>query len=151
VGTVAVSVSGTRWGINRSGLICRKDVAPSSAIERAMSTDGRRWAYVREFIFATVVIALTFLNYGHVAISASGDFRVTPDSWCGDPVAPGSADHAPCNACRIGHGADIPQPPGAITPVTFRAVLVAYVQPFATIDVSSKARPAQPRGPPSLI
>jgi hypothetical protein len=115
-----------------------------------MSTGGRRWAYAREILLAAVVVALTFINYGHVAVSASGDFRVTPDSWCGDPLAPGSAAHAPCHACRIGAGADLPPPPACIEPVIFVAVPVVYVAPLAVIDLPLRARPAQPRGPPSL-
>jgi hypothetical protein len=115
-----------------------------------MSTGGRRWTYAREIILAAVVVALTFLNYGHVAVSASGDFRATPDSWCGDPLAPGSAEHAPCHACRIGNGADLPPPPACIEPVTFVALPVAFFAPLATIDLPVRARPAQPRGPPSL-
>jgi hypothetical protein len=116
-----------------------------------MSTGGRRWAHVREIILATVVVALTFLNYGHVAVSASGDFRITPDSWCGDPLAPGPADHAPCHACRIGHGADLPPPPACIEPVSFVAARVVFAAPLATIELPVQAGPVQPRGPPSLV
>jgi hypothetical protein len=116
-----------------------------------MSTGGRRWAYAREIILAAVVVALTFLNYGHVAVSASGDFRVTPDSWCGDPLLPDSPDHSPCHACRIGSGADLPPPPVCVGPVSFVARPIAYAAPLATIELPLQARPAQPRAPPSLV
>ena len=106
---------------------------------------------VREILLAAVVIALTFLNFGHVAVSASGDFRITPDSWCGDPLAPGSADHTPCHACRIGNGADLPPPPAAIEPVAFVVAPGAYAAPLAQFDLPVHTRPAQPRGPPSLV
>lgn len=116
-----------------------------------MSSVGNRWAYAREILLALVVIALTFLNYGHVSVTASGDFRVVPDSWCGDPLLPDSPDHSPCHACRIGSGADLPPTPGCIEPVEFVAVPVAYIAPSAVPELPLRARPAQPRGPPSFV
>ena len=117
-----------------------------------MRTDGiatRR--YLRETLLAVLVLALTFLNFGHVAVSAAGDFRITPDSWCGDPLAPGSADHAPCPACRIGHGADLPPPPAAIEPVAFAIVAIAFAAPAMPLDLPAHIQLAQPRGPPLLL
>lgn len=117
-----------------------------------MTTDGiATRPYLRETLLALVVIALTFLNFGHVAVSASGDFIVTPDSWCGDPSLPDSPSHAPCHACRIGSGADVPPPPAAIEPIAFAVTAVVYSAPVATIDLPLHSRPAQPRGPPSLV
>ena len=110
---------------------------------------GKR-VYLRETLLALLVLALTFLNYGHVGVSASGDFKFTPDSWCGDPLAPGSADHAPCHACRIGNGADLPPPPASIEPVAFVAAPVAYFAPLPLLDLPVRARPVQPRGPPAI-
>jgi len=116
-----------------------------------MNTGSRRWAYLRETLLALLVVALTLLNYGHAAMSASGGFHVTPDSWCGDPLAPGSADHTPCHACRIGNGADLPPPPACIVPVTFVEMAVTYVAPPSALDLPVRARPVQPRGPPALV
>jgi hypothetical protein len=116
-----------------------------------MSIAGTRRAYAREVVLALVVIALTFLNYGHVAVTASGDFQITPDSWCGDPLAPGSSDHAPCHACRVGSGADLPPPPVCIEPVAFVAMVVTYPAPVRAFELPLRARPAQPRGPPSAV
>lgn len=116
-----------------------------------MSTGGCRWAYARETILALLVIALTFLNYGHVSVSAAGYLQVTPDSWCGDPLLPDSPDHSPCHACRIGSGADLPPPPARVEPVAFETMPVAYVAPAVTIERPVQARPAQPRGPPALV
>ena len=116
-----------------------------------MSTGGRRWAYAREIILAAVVMALTFLNYGHAAVSAASDFRVTVDSWCGDPLLPDSPDHSPCHACRIGSGADLPPPPAAIEPIAFVATTIAYAAPIVVVELPLHGRPAQPRGPPSLV
>ena len=117
-----------------------------------MTTDGiATRPYLRETLLALVVIALTFLNFGHVAVSASGDFSITPDSWCGDPLLPDSPDHSPCHACRIGSGADLPPPPAAIEPIVFAVTSVAYAAPDAALELPVPLRPAQPRGPPALV
>ncbi len=116
-----------------------------------MSSVGNRWAYAREIILALAVLALTFLNYGHVTVTASGDFQITSDSWCGDPIAPSSSDHAPCHACRVGSDADLPPPSGCIEPVAFAVAPVAYLAPSAVPELPLRARPAQPRGPPPLV
>lgn len=116
-----------------------------------MSTGGNRWAYVRETLLAALVVALVFLNYGHVSVTASGDFRVVPDSWCGDPLLPDSPEHSPCHACRIGSGADLPPAPACIEPVDFVAVPVAYAAPSVTPQRPLQMRPALPRGPPALV
>lgn len=106
--------------------------------------------YLRETILALLVVALTFLNFGHVTATASGAFSVTPDSWCGDPLLPDSPAHSPCHACRIGSGADVPPPPLSIEPVSFVTFAVIYAAPAALPDLPVHARRAQPRGPPVL-
>jgi hypothetical protein len=105
---------------------------------------------LRDTLLALLTVALIFLNFGHAAVSASGDFRITPDSWCGDPLLPNSTDHAPCHACRIGGGADLPPPPASVEWVAFVVLEVSYFAPVAAMDVPVHARPAQPRGPPAL-
>ena len=107
--------------------------------------------YLRETLLALLVLALAFLNFGHVAVSASGEFTITPDSWCGDPLLPDSPDHSPCHACRVGSGADLPPPPAAIEPIAFVATTVAYAAPIVAVELPLHSRPAQPRGPPSLV
>jgi hypothetical protein len=116
-----------------------------------MNTGGRKQVYLRETLLALLVVALTFLNYGHASVSAAGDVQITPDSWCGDPLLPDSPDHSPCHACRIGSGADLPPPPACVDPVSFDAMPIAYAAPIAPIDLPLQARQAQPRGPPSLV
>lgn len=106
---------------------------------------------LRETLLALLVVALTFLNFGHVSVTASGDFRVTPDSWCGSPLLPDSPEHSPCHACRIGSGADLPPAPACVEPVVFAFAPVAYVASNATPDLPLAVRPAQPRGPPALV
>ncbi len=107
--------------------------------------------YLRETLLALLVVALIFLNFGHVAVTASGDFRVTPDSWCGDPLLPDSPAHSPCHACRIGGGADLPPAPICIEPVAFEALSVAYADPAVAFEPPVHTRIAQPRGPPTLV
>lgn len=115
-----------------------------------MSTVGKPWAYVRETLLALTVIALTFLNYGHVSVTASGDFRIVPDSWCGDPLLPDAPKHSPCHACRVG-GAALPPAPNCVEPVVFGVAPVAYTLPTVSLDPPPRSRPAQPRGPPALV
>jgi hypothetical protein len=106
--------------------------------------------HLREMLLALAVVALTFLNFGHVSVSASGDIQVTPDSWCGSPLAPEGTPHSPCHACRA-DGAALPPPPAAIEPIVFIVTDLAYVAPIAAIEVPLHSRPAQPRGPPTLV
>lgn len=115
-----------------------------------MTSGSRRWAYMREICLAAMVVALTFLSFAHVPASAADGFRITPGSWCGDPLAPAPADHAPCHACRIGTGADLPPRPAAIEPVTFIVVPVAYLAPSRPVGLPVHAQLAQPRGPPAF-
>jgi hypothetical protein len=115
-----------------------------------MRTGSRRWAYLREICLAAMVIALSFLSFAHVPVSAADGFRATPDSWCGDPLAPAPADHAPCHACRIGNGADLPPPPATIEPVAFIVVPVAYLLVPGPVELPVHAQLAQPRGPPPI-
>lgn len=115
-----------------------------------MSAAGTRWAYAREIVLALAVLALTFLNYGHVSVSASGDLRITPDSWCGSPLAPDDVAHAPCHACRV-DGAALPPAPTCVEPVAFVAVAVVYTAPLPIADRALHMHRALPRGPPALV
>ena len=116
-----------------------------------MITGGHRWtAYRRETLLALAVIALVFLNFGHISVTASGDLHITPDSWCGEPMAPEGDAHAPCHACRV-DGAALPPPPADATPVCFDVAIVSYDAPFAIVPAPLTQRPIQPRGPPALV
>ena len=115
-----------------------------------MTTRRHSWLYMREIVFALAVVALTFLNFGHISVSASGDLLVTPDSWCGSPMAPEGVAHAPCHACRV-DGTALPPAPIETTPVCFTFALVAHVEPIVAPARPIAQRPAQPRGPPVLV
>lgn len=115
-----------------------------------MRSGGHRWAYARETLFALAVIALTFLNFGHVSVSASGAVQVTPDSWCGSPLAPEGAPHAPCHACRT-DGAALPPPPVAVAAVSYVFSPVFYTKQIDAPAPRLTASPIQPRGPPAPV
>jgi hypothetical protein len=115
-----------------------------------MSNGSGRWAYAREILFALAVIALTFLNFGHISVSAAGDIQITPDSWCGDAMAPEGTPHSPCHACRV-DGAALPPPPVDATPVCFAVAIASYETPFAVAPAPLTQRSVQPRGPPALV
>lgn len=106
----------------------------------------------REALLALIVLALLFLNFGHQPVQAASAWQVLgSDSFCGDPLSPSPADHAPCHACRIGSGADVPPVPGAILPVVFAiepALHIADETP-GILRLPFILGP-DPRGPPAL-
>jgi hypothetical protein len=106
---------------------------------------------LREALLALLVVALVFLNFGHVAVQASGELHYTAESWCGAPAAPDSPAHAPCHACRIGQGADLPPPCGVAEPVLFATTPVVYAAPALDPPAPQTIRPALARGPPALV
>jgi hypothetical protein len=115
-----------------------------------MTARRHRWIYLRETLLALAVVALTFLNFGHISVSASGDVRVTPDSWCGSPMAPDDVAHAPCHACRA-DGVSLPPPPVEATPVCFTVTIVAYAEAIVGPALPVAQRPVQARGPPAFV
>ena len=112
------------------------------------------WAYRqygREALLALLVIALTFLNFGHTSavFAAGGRVVVTGTSWCGDPVAPKDGEHFTCHACRQDAPA-LPPAPVAVAPVQFNACAVAYSADPAAMPAPSVRFAVRPRGPPVL-
>src|SRR5688500_6883705 len=84
---------------------------------------------VREMVRALCVLALIFLNFAHVPLAAAGESVATTiaSSVCGDPIGyPGEAKAKPCQACRIGSGADLPPVPSTEELAHSEATLVAY-------------------------
>jgi hypothetical protein len=71
-----------------------------------------------EVVRALAVLAVVFLNFAHAPLTSAaplGDVFAPVDvaSFCGSP-ADDPADHAPCHACRIGSGADLPPAPPVV-------------------------------------
>ena len=111
---------------------------------------GSRQLVVRETLLALLVIALTFLNFGHsnAVFAAGGRVVVTTSSTCGNPLIPAAGDHAPCHACRIGDAAALPPPPLTVRPVAFAMAPVVYLDPVVSIVAAPRFVAARPRAPP---
>jgi hypothetical protein len=109
-----------------------------------------------ELVRAFAVLALVFLSYAHQPVNVAHALdhdvltvAVTAD-FCGDAPEDGKA-HAPCHACRIGGGADVPPPPcgGIAAPIAAASVTsfgATVRSPIITEHGSSR-----PRGPPALV
>jgi hypothetical protein len=108
----------------------------------------------RELLHALVVLALIFLSFAHapVSVAASGPDTLTAAldmSYCGDTPDNPKA-HAPCHACRIGGGADLPPP----CDIAVAMVIVADVAYGALPALHLPAEPlgtATARGPPASV
>jgi len=100
---------------------------------------------------AALVLALVFLSFAHTPVATAGHHdiltSVVDASWCGDAPNEDGKAHAPCHACRIGAGADLPPP----CDVPLAAVAVADVAYGALPTLPLPAEPlghASARGPP---
>lgn len=105
-----------------------------------------------DLVRALAVLALVFLSFGHQPALALGHDHealsaAVTASWCGD--TPADRTHAPCHACRIGGGADLPPPceglvhlPAMTEPAFPELAAVAYV--IAPPEIPDA------RGPPAL-
>ncbi|RYE82363.1 MAG: hypothetical protein EOP19_16375 [Hyphomicrobiales bacterium] len=103
-----------------------------------------------EVLQALLVLALVFLNFAHQpAIAASAHDVLTvvaSQSFCGSPMA-GDDAHAPCHACRVGAGADLPP----ITALPFPPLPVALslgINPAPLRLAHHAPLPAGARAPP---
>lgn len=107
-----------------------------------------------DLVRALAVLALVFLSYAHQPVGAAQALEhdvltaAVTASFCGDAPEDGKA-HAPCHACRIGGGADLPPPceglvhlPAVAEPAFAEAAAVAHVVPPPDIPDA--------RGPPVL-
>lgn len=111
-----------------------------------------RNGYIGEVIRALAVLALVFFNFAHapMAAGAPADPAWTAfDSFCGDAPDGGDSGPAPCHACRIGGGADLPAPAGCTETVRTAVVLPSPRTPPPVAPGSARAWPAA-RGPPRL-
>jgi len=103
---------------------------------------------------ALVVLALVFLSFAHlppaVASPADAAFTVAvTDSFCGDKSDSG-LPHAPCHACRLGAGADVPPP--SDMPVMLRTVADVHYGALPVLHLPAEPLgTASARGPPALV
>lgn len=106
-----------------------------------------------ELARALAVLALVFLSFAHQPVSAAGPQHemltvAVTASFCGDvPADPQS--HAPCHACRIGGGADLPPPCEGLIHLPAVAEPVFTAPPVAAHVVAPPDIP-DARGPPAL-
>lgn len=102
---------------------------------------------------ALCVLALIFLVFGHKPVLADGPMpgaylTTSLNSYCGD-TPDGAGGHAPCHACRLFVGLDLPPPPAMPVPAYRAVVAFAYVlPPPAPVVLPDAPRAHPPRAPP---
>jgi hypothetical protein len=106
-----------------------------------------------ELIRAFAVLALVFLSFAHqpVHLQSHGGAVLTAglaSSFCGDAPADDGA-HAPCHACRIGGGADLPPPCEGLLHLPTASGPAYRVPPVIALTVAPPDIP-DARGPPTL-
>lgn len=108
---------------------------------------------LREALLALLVLSLSFLSFAHQAIALPGGDTVASvaDGWCGAPLGSDDTRHAPCHACRIGQGADLPAPPCDAAAVVFAAETVFYALPLLSLDGLDLSFATSARGPPLIV
>jgi hypothetical protein len=104
----------------------------------------------REMLLAALVLALGFLSFSHSAIALPGSAETAQAyaSFCGDPSLPADAGDAPCHACRIGSGADLPPAPLCDLPVRFAEALDSFAADLPGLVTSPLLLTGSPRAPP---
>lgn len=125
--------------------------------ETTQVTIGRHIAaeIVRDIASAFAVLALVFLSYAHQPIKIAHALdqdvlsaSITAD-FCGD--APVDTTHAPCHACRIDGGADVPAPPCAGIAAPIAVAAVTYFGATVRPPIVTAHGSSRPRGPPALV
>jgi hypothetical protein len=108
-----------------------------------------RWM-AREALLALLVVALTFLNFGHssAVFAAGGRVVVTGHSICGEQPTAHDGDHFACHACRPDNIV-LPPPPLGVDPVCFAVSPVSYDDAVDPVALRPTRERAAPRGPPS--
>ncbi len=106
----------------------------------------------RELLAALAVLALLSLSFAHVPVAQAAQAAQPGPalaSWCGGPPGPGSADAAPCPACRIGAGVDLPSPLPGVGPVDFPVTAVSYAAAADGLPPPAGRHAARARAPPA--
>lgn len=106
-----------------------------------------------DLVRALAVLALVFLSYAHQPVGTVAPEQdvltvAVTASFCGDLPDDGKA-HAPCHACRIGGGADLPPPCEGLIHLPTLAE-PAFAELGATAFVVAPPDIPEPRGPPAL-
>ena len=110
-----------------------------------------------EVVRALLVLALLSLNFttaaaAHDAGNGAASVRAVGTafaSFCGDLGNPaGSSDHAPCHACRLFDGVDVPPLLAIPARLAMRVTRVDYVPTPVLAPLPLVFAAARPRGPP---
>jgi hypothetical protein len=105
-----------------------------------------------EAVRAVLALALFCLALSHVPLFGAGDgarAAGTDSSYCGTAPA-GTPGHLPCEACRIGAGADLPPPCATIVPVRFELAVQAARPRVAVSDTATTWVRPESRAPPRV-
>ena len=108
---------------------------------------------MKDVVRALCVVALVFLNFGHVPLAVGGESVAVAaaHSFCGHPIdGPGSGKQGECQACRLGASAALPSPPCAVLAPEV-AHQVHYVPHRPAIVLRAVWRSAAQRAPPALV
>jgi hypothetical protein len=110
-----------------------------------------------EVVRALLVFALLSLNFTSVAAAGDGapeaasakSISAAFSSFCGDLGNPaGSSDHAPCHACRLFDGIDLPAQALVTARLVRRASAVEHAWTSVPIPRPFALGKVPPRGPP---
>ena len=136
-------MAGNRWRLDLP-----QDRRAAEEYPRVMNWTGK----IGETLRALVVLALFFLNFAHVPLSAAPADTFVPlavASICGDPIGEDrQGAHAPCHACRIGAGADLPPPCPSAVPALATAAVDYDAAATPAVHSGSRLR-ATARAPPA--
>lgn len=107
-----------------------------------------------DMLRALCVLALVFLVLGHKPVlaqpfDADAGYAITSlNSFCGD-APDGQAGHAPCHACRLFTGLDLPPAPAGAEPAFRAAIAFAWAEALPIVPATPAIRRANPaRAPP---
>lgn len=106
---------------------------------------------LRDTLLALLVLALTFLNFGHssAVFAAGGRVVITGMSICGEQNSATPGDHFACHACRQDVAA-LPPAPVTFCQVIHGVVLVVFTA-IATVEARAPVMGMpRPRGPPVI-
>lgn len=105
-----------------------------------------------ELVRALAVLALICLNFVHAPLASAGPYGgwtgIDAGDYCGDPLEDDDQAHAPCHACRIGGGADLP-PACRILPPRLSEGALAYAAVASFVRDARYPGPVSARGPPA--
>lgn len=112
---------------------------------------------IADLLRAALVLALVALSFSHVA-PARSDVPDSSTQWslasasdlCGDFPGGGGGSHAPCHACRIWAGVDLPPPPATALACSFAIARVDFAERTEPATAPTPGLLPRSRAPPAL-